>query len=342
MNTQSLLVMLAIVALWQQAAVADFSEDPAERFERAEELRRNAEPEAALRELTRLREDYPDNVDYVLARALVLAQLQQNEEALAEFDAAIELAPDYKDLYTLRARVVANQAEEDRSWTLLLGAGYEDLSDGLPSWDNQFTELHFEKDENSRYLVSVARNARYSEADFSLGLGAEYKWEPGWFAGLDLGFSDNPRYQPEIGFSAHVGKAIGDGWVADLRYRRKEYETATVGSFIGTIEKYYGAYRFAYGLNWSRLHGTSNFMNHVFTANWYYSDAASIGVTLNDGNEAESLGNGQVLETDVRGITLNGRRAISKRVAIQWWLGLHEQGDYYRRRFLGMAVSIGI
>ena len=60
------------------------------------------------------------------------------------------------------------------------------------------------------------------------------------------------------------------------------------------------------------------------------------------GGQAESLGNGQVLETDVRGITLNGRRAINERVAIQWWLGLHEQGDFYRRRFLGMAVSIGI
>ena len=123
-----------MAVFWQQAALAASSQDPAERFERAEELRRNSEPEAALKELTRLREDYPDNVDYALARALVLAQLQQNEEALAEFDAAIELAPDYKDLYTLRARVVANQPEDGHSWTLLLGAGYEDLSDGLPSW----------------------------------------------------------------------------------------------------------------------------------------------------------------------------------------------------------------
>lgn len=342
MNARSLLVLVILAICWQPTAIAESSEDPAERFERAENLRRNGESEAALREITRLREDYPDNVDYALARALVLSQLQRDDEALAEFDAAIELAPDYRDLHTLRARLLARQPGVAHSWMLLLGAGYEDLSDGLPSWDNQFAELHFEKDENNRYFVRVARDARYSDADLSLGLGAERKWEPGWFAGVDLGFSGSPRYQPELAYSGHVGKALADGWVADLRYRRRDYDSATVGSFIGTIEKYYGPYRFAYGLNWSRLHGTSNFTNHVFTLNWYYSDRASIGVTLNDGNEAESLGNGQVLETDVRGITLSGRRAINERVAVQWWLGVHEQGDYYRRRFLGMAVSIGI
>ncbi len=342
MSTRCFLVLLALAAFWQQAAFADPSVGPAERFERAEELRRNGESEAALQELTRLRTDYPDNVDYALARALVLTRLQRRDEALAEYDAAIELAPDYKDLYTLRASLLANRPEKPRPWTLLLGAGYENLSDGFPSWDNQFTELHFEKDEHRRYHVRVARDARYSEADLSFGLGAEHKWEQGYFAGADLGLSNDPRYQPEIGYSAHVGKAFGDGWVADLRYRRREYETATVGSYIGAIEKYYGPYRLAYSLGWSRLHGTSSFTNHVVTANWYYSDEASIGITLNDGNEAESLGNGRVLETDVRGVTLNGRRAINERVAIQWWLGLHEQGDYYRRRFLGMAVSIGI
>lgn len=341
MKARSFLIMSALAVCWQNAG-AELPQDPAERFDRAEALRRDGRPDAALQELDRLREDYPDNVDYALARALVLTQLQRRDEALAEYDAAIELAPEYKDLYTLRARLLANQPDDPRAWTLLLGAGYEDLSNGLPSWDNQFTELHYQKDENSRYLFRFARDARYSDADLSVGSGAEYQWDQGWFAGADLSLSDSPRYQPEIGFSAHAGKAFGDGWVADLRYRRREYDTATVGSYIGSIEKYYGAYRFAYSLGWSRLHGASSFMNHVITANWYYSDEASIGITLNDGNEAESLGNGQVLETDVRGFTLNGRRAVNERVAIQWWFGMHKQGDFYRRRFLGMAVSIGI
>lgn len=314
----------------------------AERFERVQEMRRSGETDAALRELTSLRGDFPQDVDYALARAQVLAQLGRDEEALAELVVAAELAPDYQDVFTLRGRLLARQEEEARRWTLLVGAGYEDLSDGLPSWDNQFAELHFEKDANSLYFARLARDARYSSADLSAGLGAERKWSPGWFAGADLGIAGDPDYQPELGYSAHLGKALRDGWVTDLRYRRREYDSATVGSFIGTVEKYYGAYRFAYSLGWSRLHGVSNFANHVVTVNWYYRDDSSIGITLNDGEEAESLGNGQVLETDVRGFTLTGRRAVNDRVTVQWWLGLHEQGDFYRRRFLGMALSIGI
>ena len=329
-----------VVLLFCAPAIAEPT--AAERFAKTQELRRAGDLSAALRALTRLREDYPRDVDYSLARAQVLAQLERDDEALAELEMAVQLAPDYEAIHALRDRLLARAKPERRRWMLLLGAGYEDLSDGFPSWDNQFAELHFEKDEDSRYFLRLARDARYADADKTFGLGAERRWQDGWFAGVDLGFASDPRYQPELGGSAHVGKAMPDGWVADLRYRRREYATATVGSWIGTMEKYYGAYRFAYGFGWSRLHGVSSFSNHVVSANWYYRDDSSIGITLNDGNEAESLDNGQVLETDVRGISVTGRRAVNDRVTLQWWLGVHEQGDFYRRRFLGMAVSIGI
>ncbi len=328
-----------LVLLCCTPAVAEMT--PAERFADVQELRRGGNLPGALRELARLRDDYPHDVDYALARAQVLAQLGRDEEALAELDVAAELAPDYDAVHALRATLLRRQEPEPRRWTVLLGAGYEDLSDNLPSWDNQFAELHLE-DGDHRYFVQLARNARYSDADASLGFGAERRWQQGWFAGGDLGLAGDPQYLPELGFSAHVGRTLRDGWVTDLRYRRREYTSATVGSWIGTVEKYYGAWRFAYSYGRSRLHGVSSFGNHVVTVNWYYRDDSSLGITLNDGNEAESLGNGQVLETDVRGITLTGRREVNDRIAVQWWVGTHEQGDFYRRRFLGMAVSIGI
>lgn len=337
------LMALTLVAFLSVPPVlAEQSLTPTERFGHVQLLRRNGELEAALVELDSLRSEFPMDVDYVLARAQVLSQLQRDDEALAELAIAAEIAPDYGDVQTLRRRLLARQPKEPDRWMLLLGAGYEDLSNDLPSWDNQFVELHYEPDTGRRHFVRLSRDARYSSADTSFGLGTERSWATGWFAGVDLGVANDPDYQTELGYSAHAGKSLADGWVVDLRYRRREYTSATVGSAIGTVEKYYGAYRFAYGLGWSRLHGASSFMNHVLTVNWYYNDVSSIGITLNNGDEAESLGNGQVLETDVQGFTLNGRRAINERIALQWWVGLQEQGDFYRRRFLGMAVSIGI
>jgi len=339
--TRFILTVL-LLALPISASYAQSSMTAAERFKLVQSLRTSGELYAALEELDDLRADYPHDVDYSLARAQVLAQLERNEEALAELAIARELAPDYNTVRILQARLLAQAQQAPRQWTLLLGAGHDELSNSLPSWDDQFVELQLQFDSSRRYFARFARNARYADADTSFGIGMENSWESGWFAGADLGLADSPTYQPEVGYSAHVGRTLTDGWVADLRYRRKEYDSATIGSAIGTVEKYFADYRIAYGLGWSRLHGGSNFGNHVLTLNWYYSDASSIGLTLNTGNEAEALGDGRVLETDVRGITLSGRRALSDRIGIQWWLGLHDQGDYYRRRFLGMAVSIRI
>lgn len=113
-----------------------------------------------------------------------------------------------------------------------------------------------------------------------------------------------------------------------------------MGSTMGTVEKYLGDFRIAYALGLSHLHGASNSLNHSLTANWYYSDRSSIGISLNTGEETEAIGPGQVLETDVRGVSVSGRRRLTNRLGLQWWLGLHEQGDYYRRQYVGMALTI--
>lgn len=346
------------------------SPTPAQRFDEVRSLRNQGDTDAALVSIDALRAEFPHDVDYVLARAQLLSQLQRDDEALDELSIATALAPDYEAVWELRFRLLGRSADEAASawrvelekeaarrfpeatwwktpavedvsqWTLLVGAGYENLSNGLPSWDSQFVEIQHKQDAFRRYHLRLGRDARYAETDISIGLGAERAWESGWFAGLDLASAGSPAYQPELAASAHVGKTLSDGWVVDLRYRQRAYADTDVGGAIGTVEKYYGDYRFAYGVGWSRLQGASSFVNHVATINRYYGEKASIGLTINTGKEAELLGSRQVLETDVRGLTLSGRRELTQRIGLQWWLGLHDQGDYYRRRFVGLAVSI--
>lgn len=374
-NTTFRPFIVAVAALAANTAAANDISDarsltPAQRLEEVGKLRRDGELHVALSKLDALRAEFPHDVDYVLARAQILSQSQRDTEALEELSIATTLAPDYEDVWQLRFRLLDRStsesaiaqraaleteaarrfpkatwwqtrlAREASEWMLLIGAGHENLSNGLPGWDSQFVEIHFEEDAYRRYRLRLGRDVRYAEADISIGLGAERSWESGWFAGLDAASSRSPAYQPELGYSGHLGKTLSDGWVVDLRYRQRAYTSTRVGTVVGTIEKYYGDYRFAYGLGWSRLQGTASFANHVATVNWYYGDRANIGLSVSTGNEAESLENGQVLETSVRGITLSGRREITRRVGLQWWLGLHDQGDYYRRRFVGLAFSI--
>lgn len=356
--------LLPVVALLSLACRV-FAADAAEQFRDAQLLLRGGDFEAALIELTALREAYPHDVDYALARAQVFRRLQRDNEALLELELATTLAPDYEDVWRLRFAILeagvapANndalrqeaalrfpnaswwrQPERSAFWSVLAGAGYNDLSNGLPSWNSEFVQLAREKPGDYRYSAELARDARYDAADYTLRLDAQRSTSAGWFAGAELAFASSPSFQSKQSYGLRFGAPFGDGWVGGINLKYREYATATVNSTIGSLEKYQGPFRFAYALTHSHLHGGTNSLGHTFTSNWYFSDVASVGITISNGEEAEAVGNGQVLETAVQGLTLSGRYRFDDRYALQWWLGTHEQGDFYRRQFLGLAISI--
>lgn len=342
---------------------------PAQRFQNAQSLRRSGDSLGALMVLDALRSEYPFDVDYALGRAHVLAELGRDEEALRELRAGVVLAPDYEDVWKLRYRLLTRQQSEaadseraairaeaarrfpdsnwwlatpdesDDGWTLLVGAGYDSLTNDLPSWNNQFVELQL-RQRDSLYIAQLGRNERYSSADVNVALGIEQNLKDGWFFGAGLSTASSPDYVPEFDINGHVGKSLVDGWVVDLGFGRREYPTETVTSLTGSVEKYRGNWRYAYSLGRSSLQGTSGFFGHQLTTNWFYGDTSNVAVSVNFGDEAEALGNGRVLETDVRGLALTGNHALNERLSIRWWLGTQEQGDFYRRRFIGMAVSV--
>lgn len=365
-RTLSVTVIASCSLAFSLPAIA---QDPASRFQEAQRLMRGGQLDAALTAIESLREEYPHDVDYAFARAQILGRTGRDDEALAELAAATELAPDYEDVWRLRYAIQSRQSGGSAqtelqdlrqqvaerfpeaswwqppahvsAWTLVAGAGHDSLTNGFPDWNHQFISVMHNRNRGN-YTMRVSREQRNSGADLSLGLGAEHAWLSGWYAGAAISVADNPEYVPELGLSIHAGRPLGDGWVVDFGYRRRQYTTATVGSLVGIVEKYYGDFRFMYGLSLSHLNGASSFMSHTVTGNWYFGDASSIGITIGSGREAESLGNGLVLETDVHSVSLSGLARITDRVGLQWWLGTHEQGDIYRRRFLGMAVSIDL
>ena len=365
-----LLTCEVIAAAQDESASPGAQLTPAERFAEVQELRQRGDLGAALAALNQLRAEHPRDVDYALARAQVLASLERQDEALDELREATRLAPDYETVWKVRDRILGTRDDPDSvkeraalreaaaarfpdadwwqtdtpadepRWLLLVGAGYDHLTEGLPSWNNQFVELQFQRDPSHLYRLLLARNARYTAVDSNVGLGAEFTWPSGWQAGIELSSAGGAEYLPKLAFATHVGKALDAGWVLDLRYQRRDYDAARVDAWVGSVDKYAGDFRYAYSLGRSRLDRASGFINHRFAADWYYSDEASVGVTVSAGDEAESLGDGRVLESRVKGVSLNGRHGVTERIDLRWWLGVSEQGDFYRRRFLGLAVAV--
>lgn len=361
---------LLLPALLALAAMPLAAADTAERFAHANQALRSGDHAAALETLDSLHEEYPKDVDYSFARGQVLVRLHRDDEAIDQFAHAIRLAPSYEDVWRARYSVLLRQqsqeyqaelldfreqsarqfpaadwwrpeaSRERHPWKLVLGANIDSLSDNLPDWDSQFMEVIYERDEQWLYALHVSRDARDGTGDVSTGLRANSTWASGWIAGVDLATASSPTFVPKTSANAHLTRVLGDGWSTSLRVRYRDYSSATVSSVIGGVEKYFADYRVAYELGSSHLHGASSHTNHVLTANWYYRDESSVGVSLSTGREAESIGGGRVLVTDVSGVAVNGRHQLTERLGLQWWLGTHEQGDLYRRTFLGMAVSI--
>ncbi len=351
-------------------ALTETPDDPGLRTRRARVHGYLGNVDAALRELNSLRAEHPQDVDYALARGRLFAQQGRYEEALVDLRQGVALAPEYEEVWRLRHQLLSRQQDErsrlelravraegaerfpDASWwrtdddahaatwAILVGAAHEDLDNDLSSWGQQFVEVSREHDVHGRYHFGLARDDRFGNADLTVALGGQRQFGNGWSAGMDIAFVDDPEFQPDYGYGASVGKSLADGWVVNLGYRRREYETATVSTTTGLVEKYVGAFRIAYSLSVSHLHGASNSLGHGLTANWYYSDRSSVGLSLNTGEEAEAIGPGQVLETDVSGVAVTGHRDITERLTLRWWLGLHDQGDFYRRQFVGMALTI--
>jgi YaiO family outer membrane protein len=346
-------------------------EDAEARFSRARVSGFLGDYEAALADYDRLVERDPANVDYVFGRAQALAWLARDQLALAELERAILLAPDYEAVWRLKFAILARLPDTGtaervealrheaarrfpdsgwwqepapaptRAWTLVAGGAVEDLSNGLPGWNNQFVELQWRQSDAVSYNARFARANRFDVVDTQLGIGAEFRLDERWFAGISVAGGADADFAAARSFAAHLGRQLEAGWVADLRISHREFETATVSSYAIATEKYFGDYRAAYTLSLTHLHGATDSVGHVASLTWYASERNAFGVSLAAGEEAEAIAPGQVLETDVSGVSLTGRHRINDRISISWWAGTHEQGDFYRRDFIGLAASVG-
>ena len=187
--------------------------------------------------------------------------------------------------------------------------------------------------------MRIDRHARFAGDDVALGASFDRPIGDVWRAAASVAVAADPAFLAELDLAARLSRAFDGGWGLSLGLRRRDYPTASVDAVNLGAEKYLGDFRLAWRLDLASLDGASPSAGHGITGSWYYAEGASLNLSFNAGQEAEAIGNGLVLETDVRGVTLSGRQPVTQRATLQWWLGMHEQGDFYRRRYVGLAVS---
>lgn len=345
--------------------------DPALRYELARVLGLADLPEAALAEFDALIERYPDDADYVLGRAQMLARLGRDAEALEATERALRLAPNYEDVWQLRLQLAERGTDRtataalradaaarfpEASWWrgdatpapteytrwLSIDWGGDRLSNGAPDWSRRSVRLDWKTPTGTSLYGEVARSERFARSDSSLTVGGEWQAVSQWRIGAGLTATTDAEFEPTRDLVVAAQRPWSDGWGTELRYRRREFPTATVTSYSFTGDKYFADYRVAYRLEYSHLFDAASSAGHSLIFGWYPTETRTFGVTLGAGEEIETIGLNQLLRTRVSSLTLNGRETLSSRIALSWWLGTHRQGDFYRRRYGGLSVRVGI
>jgi YaiO family outer membrane protein len=305
----------------------------------------------------------------LLGRAQMQARLGQDEAAVATAEDALRLAPDYEDVWQLRLRlaertgdaaaVAALRAQvaarfpdatwwhaaptpvEYRRW-LSAGSGTDRLSNDAPDWSREYLRLDWETAKAGTLFAELSRANRFDESDSSLYVGGAWKALASWQLGAGVAYTEDARFLPERELTLDATRAWAYGWGTAFGVRRRDYATGDVATYSFTGEKYVADYRIAYRLDHSRQDGADSALTHALALTWYPSDKRSVGVTLGSGEEIEIIGLDQLLRTSVANVTFTGNEKLSARLSLSWWLGTHEQGDFYRRDYAGLSVRVGL
>ena len=344
------LVLLIMTSSAQCIETADNIADPepAElRFQSAREAARAGDFDRAMREYAKLMQDEPYNVDYIFGYAQVLFWTDDLEQSICFLEQARKLAPDYEDIWRLEYRAKISSAHNrptasfdqfrqkaaqrfpSAEWHRGIeraapgkyrwefSAGREYLDNGAPDWEQANAVFGRNLTEKALVTLSASTLNRFGMRDTQFGFGGSLEVGKYWTATGGLTVSSSPSFLAGTAIGLGLSRRFEHGWAGGARWRRRDYEYASVDTFGLITERYFGKYRIAYSLDRAHLSSEHAFI-HAFTVNFYADSGSQLGLILAAGEEVEIVGPGQLLKTDVNSITLAGRHPINEHLGFGW------------------------
>lgn len=340
------------------------------RYRSARDAAEAGDFERAMQVYAKLMLEEPDNVDYIFGYAQVLFWSNKTLRSIRFLEQARKLAPDYEDIWKLeyRARVAlkrdqSNESVEqfrrlaadrfpDAAWhhrsketaskqyRWEFATRREHLDNGAPDWEQ--VNAFFSRSLTERISLALTANSlsRFGTTDTQFGSGGSFGVGANWTVTGELAVSSSPSFLPDTAIDLGVSRRFEHGWVGGVRWRRRDYENASVDSLGLVTEQYLGKYRVAYSLDSARL-SSEQALVHALTVNFYADSGSQLGVILAAGEEVEIVGLGQLLKTDVNSIALTGRHPVNEYLGFGWRLATHRQGQFYRRNAIGVSISGG-
>jgi len=343
---------------------------PDHRYQSARAAAQAGDFEWALQEFAKLTQEEPGNVDYLFAYGQALFWSNDVRRSIPILKQARTLAPDYEDVWKLEYRALDIQARnQSRSsvdefrqlaaerfpnakWYLEtsrpvskkyrweFSVSHEQLDNDAPDWEQANALFGRNLTDKALVTLSASTVSRFGTTDTQLGSSASLDAGANWTVSGGFAVSSSPNFLPETEVNLGLSRRFERGWVGAARWRRRDYEFASVDSIGLITERYFGKYRIAYSLDSAHL-SSEQALVHALTANFYADSGSQLGVVLAAGEEVEIVGPGQLLRTDVDSFAITGRHPINEHLGFGWQLATHRQGQFYRRNAIGISLSGG-
>jgi YaiO family outer membrane protein len=235
--------------------------------------------------------------------------------------------------------------ERDAYRALELGHAVETLTPDSPDWTD--TELRYRDvlAPGKALHGRVTRSSRFDLDDTTVAAGAYWPLGAADTLVVEAGYSPSHRVLARSSAQAAWARQWGGGWGTQLGVRHLGYAATDVTIGELTLERYLGAFRFAYTYNPSRSSAAGTAAGHRVQGGYYYGGFSTVQLVLAAGDEVDKpSAAAAVVPVEVRGAALFGLQQIGCDWGVGWSLGYTENrggadgersaaGLYLHRRF---------
>ena len=226
-------------------------------------------------------------------------------------------------------------AVADSGW-VELSADYQDYSKNFRSAQT-YTMAGSLKQATRTLYGEVSDYQRGDAHDTPVQLGLYQNMTPSGQLHVEGSWTANPLIKPK--HQEYVGwyQSLPSGWTVEPGYQWTSYNSVDVEKASLTVEKYWQAFRFAYGVARVTLNGESAF-NQRLQADWFYRDGNKLSTGIANGDDQEVLDTGVGIQTPVSSYFLAGEHRVASQWQVLWQLQHIDQGDIYRQQGARLGI----
>lgn len=234
----------------------------------------------------------------------------------------------------------ALQAPPGRSVEMEMGYSHERLTNGLADWKSAYIGGAGYFSQQSAVYFNAQSAERFSLSDGEIMAGFYYPAFRSITLNAEATHSPTYNFLPRWSALLKAQLELTEGTLLHLGGRRTEYAQSAVDLYFLSAEAYSGNYRVAYTLYQSRPEGAGIEYSHVLQLNLFYGSAAenSFGVYVSGGREAESVGGGRILVSDVQSFTIIGRHWLGESFGLTYELIHRKQGELYTNDGIHLGI----